>query len=68
MFLFLDVHFVEKVSSASELVYDEQHVADIYVDASLKIRLEDDITAHCLPVAVERKADELALCIEDVTS
>ena len=66
--LLFDVHFVEEVSGSTELVYDEQHVADIHIDASLKIWFEDDVSAHGFPVAVKSQSDKFTLGVEHVTS
>ena len=56
------------MACSSELVYDEEDIADVYVDAALEIRLEHHVAAHGLPVSVECKADELATCVHDRAS
>ena len=59
------IHFIEQVTGPSELVHDEQHIADVHADASLELRLEHHIAAHRFPVAVESQPDQLPVCIED---
>ena len=63
--LFLDCHFVNEVFAVAELFEDEQHVADVKSDATLKVVIEIDVTTQRLPVSVESATDEVALAIDD---
>ena len=44
--LFLDCHLVNKVFAVAELFEDEQHVADVESDATLKVVVEIDVTTQ----------------------
>ena len=59
-----DVQFVDYVAAAGELVDDEEHVAYVYGDAALQLRLEGYVARHRLPVAVEGEAYEAAVAVE----
>ena len=63
-----DVHFLQQIASSAKLVHQEQNVADVHTDATLQVRLEHDVAGHALPVAVEGKADQLTVRIEDRTA
>ena len=58
--LFYYIHFINKPSCTAELVDYEEHIADVNIDTSLKIRLEHHVAAHRFPVSVECKSDEFA--------
>ena len=44
--LFLDCHFVNEVLAVAELFEDEQHIADVESDATLKVVVEIDVTTQ----------------------
>ena len=44
--LFLDCHFVNEVLAVAELFENEQHVADVESDATLKVVVEIDVTTQ----------------------
>ena len=52
------------MTGTAELVHHEEDITDVYADTSLEIRLKHHVTGHGLPVAIERKADELTLRIQ----
>ena len=66
--LFRYSHLIEEVSGTAEFVHNEECVADIHADCSLERRFEDDVSAHCLPVAVECCTNKFAFCVENRTS
>ena len=51
--LFPHIHLFQQVAGAAELVDDEEDVTNIDVDAALQFRVEHNVAAQCLPVAVE---------------
>ena len=53
------------MACSTELVHEEEHVADIHADAALEVRLEHHVAGHRLPVAVEGETDQAAVSIED---
>ena len=63
--LFHDVHLVDEVATAAQLVKDEEHVADVEGNATLQVVVEVDVAAQRLPVAVEGAADESAFTVDD---
>ena len=63
--LFADIHLVEQVASATELVDDEEHIAGIHIDTALQSRVEHDIATQSLPVAVEGQTDEFTVSVHD---
>ena len=44
--LFLDCHFVNEVLAVAELFENEQHIADVESDATLKVVIEIDVTTQ----------------------
>ena len=44
--LFVDGHFINEVLATTELVDDEEDVADIYRDATLEVVVEVDVAAE----------------------
>ena len=62
--LLADVHFFYGIGAATEGVDDEEDVAHIYVDAALEGRVELEVAGERFDIAVEGKADELALGVE----
>ena len=44
--LFLDCHFVNEVLAVAKLFENEQHVADVESDATLKVVVEIDVTTQ----------------------
>ena len=63
--LLTDVHLVEHVAAAAELVEHEKDVADVDVDAALQSGVELQIARQALDVAVESQADELTVGVHD---
>ena len=41
-----DFHFIDEPFRATELLHDEEDIADVYIDASLEVRLEHHVAAH----------------------
>ena len=60
----LQVKFVKHIAAAAKLVDDEEHVADIHVDATLQGRVELEVGTETLDVAVEGQANEFAFGVE----
>ena len=58
--LFYNSHFVYQAFAVAELLYNEEHVSDIYVYATLLDVVKVYVTTERFPVAVECKAYELA--------
>lgn len=44
--LFVDGHFINEVLATTELVDDEEDVADIYCDATLEVVVEVDVATE----------------------
>ena len=60
----LQVKFVKHIAAAAKLVDDEEHVADIHVDATLQGRVELEVGTETLDVAVEGQTNEFAFGVE----
>lgn len=60
----LQVKFVKHIAAAAKLVDDEEHVADIHVDATLQGGVELEVGTETLDVAVEGQANEFAFGVE----
>ena len=63
-----NVHFVEQIACTAKLVHHPKHVPDVHANASLELRLKDDVRAHCLPVAVKGQTDQASVCVENRTA
>ena len=44
--LFYDSHFINQVTAITQLVDDEENVADIYCDTTLEVVVEVDVTTQ----------------------
>ena len=44
--LFVDGHFINEVFTTTELVDDEEHVADVNCNTTLKVVVEIDVTTE----------------------
>ena len=44
--LFYNSHFINQVAASAELVDDEEYVADIYCDTTLKVVVEVDVATQ----------------------
>ena len=60
----LQVKFVKHIAAAAKLVDDEEHVADIHVDATLQGGVELEVGTETLDVAVEGQTNEFAFGVE----
>ena len=49
----------------SPTVHHEQHVADIDIDGTCQLTVEEDVAGQWVPVAVEGQTQQFALAIED---
>lgn len=58
------LQLVDKAGTFAPFVDDVKHVADIHADAALQFRLERDIAAHRLPIAIERETYHTGVLIE----
>ena len=48
------------MTGSAEFIHDKQCVADVNTNCTLEVRFKNYITAHRLPVSVERQPDQLA--------
>ena len=56
------------MSCATELVHQEEDVADVNADTPLQVGFEHHVAGHALPVAVEGETYQAAVSIKDGAS
>lgn len=59
-----DVELGDEILSVGIFVDDKEHISGVEADASLEVFFEIDVPGHGLAIAVESKADEIAVSIK----